>query len=52
MPAFAFLSAGVAIDFGDIGGIFADIAVIGIIVGLVVGKLVGVFGASLGDCPI
>ena len=46
VPAFAFLSAGVAIDFGGFADLFSDVAVVGIMVGLVVGKLVGVFGAS------
>jgi len=46
VPAFAFLSAGVVIDFGGLADLFSDVAVVGIIVGLVVGKLVGVFGAS------
>jgi NhaA family Na+:H+ antiporter len=46
VPAFAFLSAGVVIDFGGFAALVSDVAVVGIIVGLVVGKLVGVFGAS------
>jgi len=46
VPAFAFLSAGVVIDFGNVLEIFDDPAVVGIVAGLVVGKLVAVFGAS------
>jgi NhaA family Na+:H+ antiporter len=38
VPAFAFLSAGVVIDFGGFADLFSDVAVVGIIVGLVVGK--------------
>jgi Na+:H+ antiporter, NhaA family len=46
VPAFAFLSAGVALD-GDLATVlFNDVAALGVVVGLVVGKFVGVLGGS------
>lgn len=46
VPAFAFLSAGVALtgDFTDV--IVEDAAALGVVLGLVVGKFVGVLGAT------
>ena len=46
VPAFAFLSAGVALH-GDIFSVLVnDVAALGVVLGLVVGKFVGVFGAT------
>jgi len=46
VPAFAFLSAGVALN-GDVATVLVqDVAALGVVVGLVVGKFIGVFGAS------
>jgi NhaA family Na+:H+ antiporter len=46
VPAFAFLSAGVALS-GDIFNVLVDdVAALGVVLGLVVGKFLGVFGAS------
>lgn len=46
VPIFAFLSAGVAVNLGNVPDLLGEPLVIGIVVGLVVGKLVGVFGGA------
>lgn len=43
LPLFAFANAGVRIDFGSMGEVFADPVFIGIVAGLVVGKQIGIF---------
>jgi Na+:H+ antiporter, NhaA family len=44
VPAFAFLSAGVTLDFGS--DLLAEPVVIGIVLGLVVGKSLGILGGA------
>lgn len=46
VPAFALLSAGVALSPAAIGGVFTDRIGLGIFLGLVVGKLAGVLGGA------
>ncbi|MQA93845.1 MAG: Na+/H+ antiporter NhaA [Streptosporangiales bacterium] len=46
VPAFALLSAGVALSPAGLGGVFTDRIGLGIFLGLVVGKLVGVLGGA------
>jgi NhaA family Na+:H+ antiporter len=46
LPIFALANAGVAIDFGNLGGALAHPITLGITLGLIVGKFVGIVGAS------
>lgn len=46
VPAFALLSAGVAVSPGILGELFTAPLALGIILGLVVGKVLGIFGGA------
>lgn len=46
VPVFAFFAAGVSLRGTDLGGLFTDPIVIGIMVGLVAGKAIGIFAAT------
>ena len=46
VPAFALMSAGVAVSLRDLEAATQDIAAVGVVFGLVVGKFVGVFGGT------
>jgi NhaA family Na+:H+ antiporter len=46
VPAFALLSAGVAVSVSDLQAATGDIAAVGVVCGLVAGKFVGVLGGT------
>ncbi len=46
VPIFAFFAAGIPINPGALGALFADRAALGVLSGLIVGKTVGVFGGA------
>ena len=46
IPIFAFINAGIPIDFGSLGEIATHPVALGVILGLVAGKFIGITGAS------
>ncbi|MBY8874725.1 Na+/H+ antiporter NhaA [Micromonospora sp. PLK6-60] len=46
VPVFAFFAAGVSLRDADLGAVFTDPVVIGIVAGLVLGKTIGILGST------
>jgi NhaA family Na+:H+ antiporter len=46
VPVFAFFAAGVSLRGADLGAVFTDPVVLGVIAGLVLGKAIGIFGST------
>nr|WP_307804506.1 Na+/H+ antiporter NhaA [Micromonospora echinofusca] len=46
VPVFAFFAAGVSLRGTDLGAVFTDPIVVGVMTGLVLGKSVGIFGST------